>query len=75
MTFSFGFSGDDIDIDIDESEIEQGDQGNNVISAQNQDGSLPEPVKAKRHEMEEWVGYIVLSSILSPSSSFAVWVN
>lgn len=70
MTFSFGFSGDDIDID--ESEIEQGDQGNNMISVQNQDDSLPEPVEAKRHEMGEWVSSIILSSIPFPSSSVAV---
>ena len=51
MAFSFGFSGDDIDID--DSEI------NNdvcaVPSQQHVGNSLPELVRASKHDMNEWV--------------------
>lgn len=55
MAFSFGFTGDDIDID--EAEIDQQDQSQgNVISAvDEEDTSIPKLVKARRHEMGEWV--------------------
>ncbi|KAJ5563669.1 hypothetical protein N7535_008833 [Penicillium sp. DV-2018c] len=54
MAFSFGFSGDDIDID--DSEL------NNEISVapsqQATDNSLPELIKAKKHDMLEWLAIL-----------------
>ncbi|KAJ5120543.1 uncharacterized protein N7515_009931 [Penicillium bovifimosum] len=53
MAFSFGFSGDDIDID--DSEI------NNDISVPSQQAtsnSLPELIKAKKHDMHEWLAIL-----------------
>ncbi|KAJ5312327.1 hypothetical protein PENANT_c011G04013 [Penicillium antarcticum] len=54
MAFSFGFSGDDIDMD--DSEI------NNdicpVTSQQNVGNSLPELVKASKHDMNEWLSIL-----------------
>ncbi|KAJ5997648.1 hypothetical protein N7499_005957 [Penicillium canescens] len=54
MAFSFGFSGDDIDID--DSEI------NNdicpVLSQQNVGNSLPELVRASKHDMNEWLSIL-----------------
>lgn len=50
--FSFGFSGDDIDVDADDTQVNDikgtGAQETNTPT-------LPEPVKAQRHEMDEWV--------------------
>lgn len=51
MAFSFGFSGDDIDID--DSEINQ--DFSDMPSQQAVGNSLPELVKASRHDMNEWV--------------------
>lgn len=51
MAFSFGFSGDDIDID--ESENNSGIP--DVIVPQGTANPLPELVKARQHDMDEWV--------------------
>lgn len=51
MAFSFGFSGDDIDID--DSEINN--DFSDVPSQQVVGNSLPELVKAVKHDMNEWV--------------------
>jgi protein-histidine N-methyltransferase len=57
--FSFGFSGDDIDIDLDENEL------NNATESGHQDvgtaSTLPELVKAQKHEIDEWVSCIYLT--------------
>ncbi|RDW81767.1 protein-histidine N-methyltransferase [Aspergillus mulundensis] len=50
--FSFGFSGDDIDIDVDENEV------NNATETNIQEAgasTLPELVKAQKHEIDEWL--------------------
>lgn len=51
MAFSFGFSGDDIDID--DSEINN--DFSDAPSQQVVGNSLPELVKAVKHDMNEWV--------------------
>lgn len=51
MAFSFGFSGDDIDID--DSEINNNTQ-DALVPTENSN-SLPELVKASKHDMDEWV--------------------
>ncbi|KAJ5747275.1 uncharacterized protein N7511_008971 [Penicillium nucicola] len=51
MAFSFGFSGDDIDMD--DSEIRNDICP--VSSQQNVGNSLPELVKASKHDMNEWL--------------------
>lgn len=51
MAFSFGFSGDDIDID--DSEISNDVQ--NVQDSSTTSNSLPELVKASKHDMYDWV--------------------
>ncbi|CBF84871.1 hypothetical protein AN1445.2 [Aspergillus nidulans FGSC A4] len=54
--FSFGFSGDDIDIDLDENELddatESGHQDAGTAS------TLPELVKAQKHEIDEWLSML-----------------
>ncbi|KAL4737564.1 hypothetical protein BDV11DRAFT_153038 [Aspergillus similis] len=54
--FSFGFSGDDIDIDIDYHEVidttESGHQDVGTAS------TLPELVKAQKHETDEWLSML-----------------
>jgi protein-histidine N-methyltransferase len=51
MAFSFGFAGDDIDID--DSEINN--DFSDMPSQQAVANSLPELVKANKHDMNEWV--------------------
>ena len=51
MAFSFGFSGDDIDID--DSEINN--EPSNVLGPDSATSSLPELVKADKHDVDEWV--------------------
>lgn len=51
MAFSFGFSGDDIDID--DSEINN--DFSDAPSQQAVGNSLPELVKAAKHDVNEWV--------------------
>lgn len=53
MAFSFGFSGDDIDID----ELENDCGIPNILAPQGNCNSLPELVKASKHEMDEWVSF------------------
>lgn len=53
MAFSFGFSGDDIDID----DTELNNEAPVVTSAQGTTNSLPELVKANKHDMNEWVSF------------------
>lgn len=50
-TFSFGFSGDDIDVD--ETEVNDVNQGG--VQDSGAASTLPELVKAQKHEMSEWV--------------------
>lgn len=61
MAFSFGFSGDDIDIDDSENHNDFSD----VPSLQAVSNSLPELMKANKHDMNEWVsdksGFFLLS--------------
>jgi protein-histidine N-methyltransferase len=66
MAFSFGFSGDDIDID--DSEINNGICP--VPSQQNVGNSLPELVRASKHDMNEWVS----GQSIMPSSGYALHV-
>lgn len=51
MAFSFGFSGDDIDID----ESENNNAVPDVLIPPGISNSLPEPAKARKHDMNEWV--------------------
>lgn len=51
MSFSFGFSGDDIDIDDSETIADVPD----VLVPSGMSSSLPELVKAMGHDMHEWV--------------------
>ncbi|KAL6239387.1 hypothetical protein BDW75DRAFT_139136 [Aspergillus navahoensis] len=52
-TFSFGFSGDDIDIDVDEIEVHDSTEiGHQEASTAS---TLPELVKAQKHEIGEWL--------------------
>lgn len=55
MTFSFGFSGEDIDVD--ESEFD--DEREITLTAENAE-CPPELVEAKRHEIGEWVSAFTL---------------
>lgn len=59
MAFSFGFAGDDIDIDdndlSNESPIDN--------SAQQTSNSLPELVKANKHNMDEWVSFFRIPTL------------
>lgn len=57
MAFSFGFSGDDIDID--DSEVNNDTQ--DVFIPTGNSNSLPELVKASKHDMDEWVSFQKLS--------------
>lgn len=50
-TFSFGFAGDDIDVD--ETEVNDVNEGD--VQDSGAPSTLPELVKAQRHEMSEWV--------------------
>ncbi|KAJ5286852.1 hypothetical protein N7478_002538 [Penicillium angulare] len=54
MAFSFGFSGDDIDID--DSEINNDAQ--DVFVPNGKTNSLPELVKASKHNMDEWLSIL-----------------
>lgn len=60
MAFSFGFSGDDIDID--ESENNNGVP--DVLVPHGASNSLPEPVKPRKHDMNEWVSVSEPSTFL-----------
>ena len=51
MAFSFGFSGDDIDIDDAEINTDSSD----ALSQQAVGNSLPELMKAAKHDVNEWV--------------------
>lgn len=51
MAFSFGFSGDDIDME--DSEINTGVP--DVLPPKNTTNSLPELVKPKKHDINDWV--------------------
>ncbi|KAJ5728623.1 uncharacterized protein N7483_003131 [Penicillium malachiteum] len=54
MAFSFGFSGDDIDLD--DSEINNEAQG--VFVPTSNGNTLPELVKAAKHDMDEWLSIL-----------------
>lgn len=60
MAFSFGFSGDDIDID--ESENDNGVP--DILAPQGTSNSLPELVKASKHDMNEWVSLAEVTRLL-----------
>ena len=51
MAFSFGFSGDDIDIDESENNTGVPD----ILASSATSNSLPDLVKASKHDMNEWV--------------------
>lgn len=51
MAFSFGFSGDDIDID----DTEVGNDVQDIQGSSTAVNSLPELVKACKHDIEDWV--------------------
>lgn len=55
MAFSFGFSGDDIDMD--DSEVNDGVP--EIVPSRGTTNSLPELVKACRHDIDEWVSRVV----------------
>jgi protein-histidine N-methyltransferase len=50
-TFSFGFAGDDIDVD--ETEVNDVNEGD--VQDSGATPTLPELLKAQRHEMSDWV--------------------
>ncbi|KAJ5732042.1 hypothetical protein N7493_003523 [Penicillium malachiteum] len=54
MAFSFGFSGDDIDID--DSEIHN--KAQDVFVPTSNGNTLPELVKAAKHDMDEWLSIL-----------------
>ncbi|KAJ6013990.1 hypothetical protein N7540_008581 [Penicillium herquei] len=54
MAFSFGFSGDDIDLD--DSEINN--EAQDVFAPTRNGNSLPELVKAAKHDMDEWLSIL-----------------
>lgn len=60
MAFSFGFSGDDIDID----DTEINNESPVVPAPQGMSNSLPELVKASKHDMDEWVSLFGNSSVI-----------
>lgn len=49
-TFSFGFAGDDIDVDETEINVNEGGVQDSGAAP-----TLPELLKAQRHEMSDWV--------------------
>lgn len=51
MAFSFGFSGDDIDMD--DAEINNGVP--DVLPPKDTTNSLPELVKPRKHDINDWV--------------------
>lgn len=53
MAFSFGFAGDDIDIDDSDANNDFSDVPSQHAAA----NSLPELVKANKHDMNEWVSF------------------
>lgn len=53
MAFSFGFAGDDIDID--DTEVNNESPFVPAAAGQGAGNSLPELVKANKHDMDEWV--------------------
>lgn len=57
MAFSFGFSGDDIDID----DTEINNDTSVVAPMPGVSNSLPELVRANKHDMNEWVSLISYS--------------
>jgi hypothetical protein len=60
MAFSFGFSGDDIDLE--DSEINNDTQ--DVVMPNGNTNSLPELVKASKHDMDGWVSFEVDNNTL-----------
>lgn len=70
MAFSFGFSGDDIDID--DSEINNDFSG--VPCQQAMGNSLPELVKANKHEMNEWVSDEPCTILIGPAHQAIAFV-
>ncbi|EPS25998.1 hypothetical protein POX_c04373 [Penicillium oxalicum] len=54
MAFSFGFSGDDIDMD--DSEVNDGVP--EIVPSRGTTNSLPELVKACRHDIDEWLSIL-----------------
>jgi protein-histidine N-methyltransferase len=57
MAFSFGFAGDDIDID--DAEVNNESPFVPAVAGQEASNSLPELVKANKHDMNEWVRFQV----------------
>lgn len=66
MTFSFGFSGEDIDVD--ESEVD--DERQITLKTENAE-CAPELVEAKRHEIGEWVSAFILLTMTKTKDSVA----
>lgn len=60
MAFSFGFSGDDIDLD----DTELNNDCPVVSAPQGVGNSLPELVKASKHDIDEWVSLFGNSSVI-----------
>ncbi|CAI7634117.1 unnamed protein product [Penicillium pancosmium] len=56
MAFSFGFSGDDIDID--DTEVNNESPFVPTAAGQGAGNSLPELVKANKHDMDEWLSIL-----------------
>ncbi|KAJ5975253.1 hypothetical protein N7481_008960 [Penicillium waksmanii] len=56
MAFSFGFAGDDIDID--DTEVKNESPFVPAAAGQGASNSLPELVKANKHDMDEWLSIL-----------------
>ncbi|KAJ5180427.1 hypothetical protein N7492_003637 [Penicillium capsulatum] len=72
MAFSFGFSGDDIDID----DAEPNNDVQDVIPSQATGNSLPELVKASKHNIDHWLStlpsQISFNKLAIPNTSIVI---